>query len=91
MDKRDTLIASLQTQLKTAQNNEHRLNTLIQSAPLCIHEINLTGQIISMNSAGLNMMNMQNENEICGIYYIDFVCQKQKKNDPSFVRQGLQR
>jgi signal transduction histidine kinase/ActR/RegA family two-component response regulator len=79
MDKRDTLIASLQSQLKTAQNNEHRLNTLIQSAPLCIHEINLTGQIISMNSAGLNMMNMQNENEICGIYYIDFVCQKQKQ------------
>lgn len=78
MDKQDALIASLRSQLNTAKQNEHRLNTLIQSAPLCIHEINLSGEIISMNNAGLKMINLQDEQKICGTHYIDFVSNKQK-------------
>lgn len=78
LDSKDELIKSLRTELKTAQKNEQRLTTLIQSAPVCIHEINLKGQITSMNGTGLNMMGMQSEKEICGIYYMDFVCKKQK-------------
>jgi signal transduction histidine kinase/CheY-like chemotaxis protein len=78
MEEKDQLISLLESQLKTAQLQKHRLNTLIQSAPLCIHEINLHGQITSMNKAGLTMMNMDNEKQICGIYYIDFVSNQQK-------------
>jgi PAS domain-containing protein len=79
MEEKDQLILLLESQLKTAQLQKHRLNTLIQSAPLCINEINLHGQITSMNKAGLTMMNMDNEKQICGIYYIDFVSNQQKK------------
>jgi signal transduction histidine kinase/CheY-like chemotaxis protein len=78
LNAKDELIKSLQVELKAAQENEHRLTTLIQSAPICIHEINLTGQITSMNGTGLTMMNMKKEEEICGINYMDFVCEKQK-------------
>jgi PAS domain S-box-containing protein len=78
LEDKDKLIESLEKQLKIAHLQEYRLNTLIQSAPLCIHEINLQGQIISMNKAGLSMMNMANEKEICGVYYMDFVNKKQK-------------
>lgn len=66
-DAKDQLILSLKKQLKTAQENEHRLTTLIQAAPICIYEINLSGQITSMNATGLNMINMQKEEEVCGI------------------------
>lgn len=78
LDAKDELIKSLQVELKAAQENEHRLTTLIQSAPICIHEINLTGQITSMNGTGLTMMKMKKEEEVCGINYMDFVCEKQK-------------
>jgi signal transduction histidine kinase/ActR/RegA family two-component response regulator len=77
-EDKDKLIASLESQLKTAHLQEYRLKTLIQSAPLCIHEINLQGQITSMNKAGLSMMDMINEREICGVYYMDFVNKEQK-------------
>ena len=59
LNAKDKLIKSLQVELKAAQENEHRLTTLIQAAPICIHEINLKGQITSMNGTGLDMMNMK--------------------------------
>ncbi|PKI16553.1 hybrid sensor histidine kinase/response regulator [Colwellia sp. 12G3] len=89
-DAKDELIKSLRTELKAAQLNEQRLTTLIQAAPICIHEINLTGQITSMNGAGLNMMNMQKEEEVCGINYMDFVCDKQKVKINKFLEQAYQ-
>ena len=89
-EDKDKLITSLQSQLKIANTQEHRLNTLIQSAPLCIHEINLQGQITSMNKAGLSMMNMANEKEICGIYYLDFVNKKQKIRINQLLKKAFQ-
>jgi PAS domain S-box-containing protein len=75
---KDKIIATLRAELNAARKNEERLHTLVQASPLCIHEINLKGQITSMNKAGLTMMEMQSETEICGIYYIDFVSSEQK-------------
>jgi len=90
LDAKDELIKSLRIELIAAQENEHRLTTLIQSAPICIHEINLAGQITSMNGTGLNMMNMKKEEEVCGIHYIDFVCEKQKVEINEFLTQAYQ-
>ncbi|WP_198555458.1 PAS domain-containing hybrid sensor histidine kinase/response regulator [Colwellia sp. 75C3] len=90
LDAKDELIKSLRAELKAAQENEHRLTTLIQAAPICIHEINLKGQITSMNGTGLNMMNMQREEEVCGINYMDFVCEKQKFEINTFLEQAYQ-
>jgi len=90
MDEKDQLIELLKTQLERAQSSERRLYTLFQSAPICIHEINLRGQIISMNKSGLRMMNMQREDEICGINYIDFVSTKQKEKITELLAKAFQ-
>ena len=78
MCKKDKLIASLKAELKQAKKSEQRLNALIQSAPFCIHEINMDGKIISMNKSGLIMVNMKEESEIIGTDYIDFVNRSQR-------------
>jgi len=83
-------ITVLQKKLENAKKKESRLETLIQSAPLCIHEINLQGQIISMNKAGLSMMSMEDENEICGLKYIDFVCSQQRQQINDLLQKAFQ-
>ena len=90
MDEKDQLINLLKTKLEDAQNSERRLYTLIQSAPFCIHEINLNGQIISMNKSGLRMMAMQKEEEICGVNYIDFVSSDQKVEVSKLLKKAFQ-
>jgi PAS domain S-box-containing protein len=87
---KDGLIKSLQLELKVAQENEQRLTTLIQSAPICIHEINLKGQITSMNTTGLEMMDLQNEKDVCGVYYMDFVCEKQRLEINQLLERAYQ-
>jgi PAS domain S-box-containing protein len=78
MCKKDELIASLKAELKQAKKSEQRLYALIQSAPFCIHEINLDGKIISMNKSGLNMVNIKEESDIIGTDYIEFVNRSQR-------------
>lgn len=90
MNEKDRLIASLQAELKSAKENENRLNTLIQAAPICIHEINLQGQITSMNQAGLDMIAVDSSEDVCGIYYLDFVCKKQKKEINKLLEKAYQ-
>ena len=90
LDAKDKLIKSLRDELKIAQESEQRLNTIIQAAPICIHEINLQGQIISMNGTGLNMMGMQREEDVCGIYYMNFVCEEQKVQINDYLQQAYQ-
>ena len=76
--EKDRRIAVLEDSLRTARENEERLRTLVQASPFCIHEISLEGQIISMNRAGLTMLGMADESEICGLDYVDFVSDEQR-------------
>lgn len=50
---------------------ENRL--LINNAPYCIHQIDLGGELISMNPAGVLMMGASSEDEIVGMCYLDSV------------------
>lgn len=52
--------------------NHHRL--LVENSPMCIHEISLDGRITSMNQSGLDMMGVADECQICGLHYLDAVC-----------------
>lgn len=58
--------------------SEYRYRTLVQNAPYCILEINLEGQIISMNPKGLEMMGVTEEKAVCGQYYLDAVSEKDR-------------
>ncbi len=50
-----------------------RNRILVASAAFCIHEVDLLGNIISMNEAGLNMFGLKNEAEIIGVPYLKSV------------------
>jgi len=57
--------------------NRHRL--LIENSPVSIHEIDLTGRIISMNRAGLLMRGVQEEREVQGTFYLDAACETDRE------------
>jgi diguanylate cyclase (GGDEF)-like protein/PAS domain S-box-containing protein len=56
----------------TLRQSENRLRSLVSSSPVCIHEIDLDGKLVSMNPSGLKMMGVDNESEILGLNYLDF-------------------
>lgn len=56
--------------------SEHRYRLLVESSPLCIHEIDLEGRIQSMNRAGLDMLGLKDAGEIIGLPYIGAVSQQ---------------
>lgn len=48
------------------KQSESRYRTLLANVPMCIHEIDLEGRLISMNQAGLEMLHLDNEKDIIG-------------------------
>jgi PAS domain S-box-containing protein len=63
----------------TLRGSEQRYKTLVQSAPFCIHEIDLKGRLLSMNPAGLSMMGAKDEQEIVSVLYPDMVASGDRK------------
>lgn len=64
------LLMYLKTSESALAESETKFRTLIESSPVCIHEIDLQGKIISMNSAGLDMMGVSSEKEVRGLDYL---------------------
>ncbi len=58
---------------KALRSSEQRLRALVQSAPVCIHEIDTDRCLVSMNAAGLRMIGATHEAEIIGKPYLDCV------------------
>lgn len=67
--------------------NSNRYHVLVEKTPVCIHEINLEGELISMNAAGLRMINVGDESSIIGLKYVDAVSEK----DRTRIRELLNR
>ncbi len=65
------------TERKLAERNlrasEMYFRTLVENAPYCIHELDLKGRFLSVNSAGLQMMNCESEAQLIGTSYLDGV------------------
>ncbi|MEW6543016.1 MAG: PAS domain S-box protein [Nitrospirota bacterium] len=61
------------------QENERRYGLLVENAPVCIHEIDLDGRLVSMNQAGLKMMGVKDEAEIRGHAYLDVVAPEDRE------------
>ncbi|NNG02252.1 MAG: PAS domain S-box protein [Desulfobacteraceae bacterium] len=55
------------------QQSEERYRLLIENAPICIHEIDMNGYLVSMNKAGLVMMGTEKEEAVCGVHYLNVV------------------
>jgi len=51
------------------RRSEQKYRDLVAVSPVCIHEIDLQGRILSMNPVGLKMMGIKNEAEVLGVNY----------------------
>ena len=64
------------------QTSEQRYRSMVESAPFCIHEIDLNGRIRSMNPAGQKMIGIKNQAEAINRSYLDLVeahdCERMK-------------
>ena len=54
--------------------SEKKYRTLVESSPYCIHQIDLNGQMLTMNRAGLEMLAQPDERAVVGLPYLDAVC-----------------
>lgn len=60
------------------QESEERYRALVDHAPVCIHEIDRDGRILSMNRAGLRMIDAE-ESEVIGRDYLSFVASEDRE------------
>jgi diguanylate cyclase (GGDEF)-like protein/PAS domain S-box-containing protein len=78
----DELEVALQENRKTTRalrESENRNRLLFENSPMCIHEIDRDGRIISMNLAGLGMLGLEQECEVQGSLYLDAVHDADRK------------
>lgn len=59
--------------LEKLAKSERRYRSLVEASPICIKEIDLSGRLTNMNSAGLAMMGVDDVSKIQGMDYFDFV------------------
>lgn len=71
------------------QDSETRYGRLIQEAPVCIHEIGLDKNFISMNPTGLTMLNAVTEAEIIGTPSLDVVAIKDRERINAFMDEAF--
>ena len=62
---------------KELEKKENRHKALITHSPICIHEINLEGELISINDAGLRMFGIEDINDFLGITYPQLLGEEQ--------------
>jgi PAS domain S-box-containing protein len=70
----------------TESEEENRL--IIESSPLCIHQINLQDQIITINPAGVKMMCINSDKEIIGTNYLDAVANSHKDRIHKLIQKA---
>ncbi len=87
-------IAALAIERKRAEEalrkSERHNRALIEHAPYCIHQIDLNGRLISMNAAGLQMMDVADEKRIVGMRYLDVVSQNDRPRIQALLDAAMQ-
>lgn len=61
------------TEMLGLDDSRRRLRTLIENAPMCIHEIGLDGAVQSMNPSGINMLQLAAESEVVDVKYLSLI------------------
>ena len=70
------------------QESENRYRTLIDSSPLCVHEIDLQGHFMSMNRSGLSMLGME-EGTVCGMPFLSAVSNQDHGRVAELFQQAI--
>jgi signal transduction histidine kinase/CheY-like chemotaxis protein len=66
-----------------------QFRSLVDSLPFCVHEIDLDGNLITMNPAGLCMINQTDVSEISLKPYLDFVSEGDKPRISELLSKAM--
>jgi PAS domain S-box-containing protein len=55
---------------QAVRDSEARYKALVENSPMCIHELDLQGNLTSMNSSGLSMMGLDDQCQVQGLSYL---------------------
>jgi PAS domain S-box-containing protein len=67
------LLDTLSQRDKSLSESEQHYRTLVESSPMCVHELDMDGRLSSMNRAGLVMLGLSDECEVQGLPYLGAV------------------
>ena len=68
---------------------EARYSTLVNSAPACIHEIDLQGRFLSINQSGLKMLGADSESEVIGTNYLSCISLQDRNTISQLLENAL--
>jgi len=74
--------------LQRLVDSEAKYRLLVESAPVCIHEISLEGELMSMNTAGLTMLDSPSD-AVCGIPYLNFVDETSRERVGKLLKNAI--
>lgn len=72
------------------RSNEHRLRSIIERAPVSIHELDSSGRFLSINAEGARLAGRQYAEEIVGRYYLEHVAPWDKKRVSDLLAEATQ-
>ena len=72
-------VANVLAEALQREESEARYRSLVEHAPVCIHEISLEGKILSMNTTGIQMMGVTDECQVKGLPYLDAVVEEDRE------------
>ena len=70
------------------RESEQRYRSLVENAPLCIHELDMEGRFTAVNRAGLLMMDVNEQNPVLGYSYLDIVDASSRDNVQALLEQA---
>ena len=76
--------------MEKVQESEAHSRTLVDHAPFCIHEIDLSGRFLSVNPASVQMMNLKNGQQLIGVPYLDGVAQEDRDRIQALLSNAYQ-
>jgi diguanylate cyclase (GGDEF)-like protein/PAS domain S-box-containing protein len=74
---------------RSLARSEYRYRTLIENSPFCIHEIDLQGRLQSMNRAGLGMLGLESDGQVCGVRMLDWVSAADKARIDVLLQEAI--
>lgn len=81
-------VLSEELDIRNRKQAENKYRALFENAPLCVHEIDMDGRIISMNPAGLRMLGFNEEHEVQGFLYLNSVSEADRERIGSLLTQA---
>jgi len=72
------------------RSNELRLRSIVESAPVCIHEIDPAGRFLSINAEAARQVGNMYADEIIGQPYLDYVAPWDQKRVSDLVAQACE-